>query len=111
MGESSLAQIHPITSEPIHRTIPLLVARLVHHNDQIEEIRDHQREISTARSESDMRIEILEQELETVRSRAEASEARLQQSEVDIRELMAHIRTFCILLYGIEVTMLTWFYG
>ncbi|GJX54764.1 hypothetical protein Tco_0283133 [Tanacetum coccineum] len=41
MGESSLAHIHPITSEPIHRTIPLLVARLVHHDEQIEEIRDH----------------------------------------------------------------------
>ncbi|GJT90920.1 hypothetical protein Tco_1079765 [Tanacetum coccineum] len=58
MGESSPAQIHPIT----------------------------------ARSESDVRIEILEQEFETVRSRAEASEARLQQSEADIRELMAHIK-------------------
>ncbi|GJV59158.1 reverse transcriptase domain-containing protein [Tanacetum coccineum] len=81
MAESSSAQIHPITGEPIHRTIPLLVARLVHHDDQIEEIRDHQREILAARSESDMRIKILEQDLETVRSRAEASEARLQQNE------------------------------
>ncbi|GJV05092.1 hypothetical protein Tco_1338661 [Tanacetum coccineum] len=60
MGEHSSAEIHPITSEPIHRTIPLLVARLVCHNDQIEEIRDHQREISIGRSESDVRIEILE---------------------------------------------------
>ncbi|GKB50219.1 hypothetical protein Tco_0900972 [Tanacetum coccineum] len=92
MGENSLAQIHPIISEPIHHTIPLLVARLVHHDDQTEEIRNHQREILAARSESDVRIEILEQELETVRSRAEASEAQLQQSEADMRELMAHIR-------------------
>ncbi|GKG46015.1 hypothetical protein Tco_0498461, partial [Tanacetum coccineum] len=75
MGESSSAQIHLITGEPIHHTIPLLVARLVHHDDQIEEIRDHQREILAARSEFDMRIKLLEQELETVHSRAEASEA------------------------------------
>ncbi|GKE99350.1 hypothetical protein Tco_0022701 [Tanacetum coccineum] len=60
MGEHSSAEIHPITSEPIHRTIPLLVTRLVCHNDQIEEIRDHQREISIGRSESDVRIKILE---------------------------------------------------
>ncbi|GKC29636.1 hypothetical protein Tco_1036930 [Tanacetum coccineum] len=46
-GESSSAQIHPITSEPIHRTIHLLVAILVRHDDQIEEIRYHQREILT----------------------------------------------------------------
>ncbi|GJW36805.1 retrovirus-related pol polyprotein from transposon TNT 1-94 [Tanacetum coccineum] len=51
-----------------------------------------EREIPTAKSESDVRIEILEQELETMRSRAEASESRLQQNEAIIRELMAHIR-------------------
>ncbi|GKE57818.1 hypothetical protein Tco_1497003 [Tanacetum coccineum] len=50
--------------------------RLVLNDGQIEEIHDHQREISAARSEFDERIEILEQELETVHSRAEASEAR-----------------------------------
>ncbi|GJZ78951.1 hypothetical protein Tco_0643788 [Tanacetum coccineum] len=59
MRESSSAQMHLITGEPIHRTIPLLVARLVRHDGQIEEIRDHQREIPAARSESDDRIEIL----------------------------------------------------
>nr|GEW89810.1 hypothetical protein [Tanacetum cinerariifolium] len=34
----------------------------------IEEIRDHQREITAASSESDVRIEIMEQELKTMRS-------------------------------------------
>ncbi|GJT01562.1 ribonuclease H-like domain-containing protein [Tanacetum coccineum] len=91
MGESSSAQIHLITGEPIHRTIPLLVARLVRHDDQIEEICNHQGEISATRSEYDVRIEILEQELETVHSIAEAFEARVQQSEAGIRELMTHI--------------------
>ncbi|GJX35253.1 hypothetical protein Tco_0246810 [Tanacetum coccineum] len=76
IGEGSLAQIHPITDEPIHHTILLLVPRLVLYDGQIEEIHDHQREISAARSEFDERIEILEQELETVHSRVEASEAQ-----------------------------------
>nr|GEW97879.1 reverse transcriptase domain-containing protein [Tanacetum cinerariifolium] len=79
MGESSSAQMHPIIGEPIHCTIALLVARLVHHDGQIEEIRDHQKEISAVRSESNDRIEILEQELETVHSRVEASEPRLHE--------------------------------
>ncbi|GJX38245.1 reverse transcriptase domain-containing protein [Tanacetum coccineum] len=58
----------------------------------MKEIRDHKREILAARSESDVRIKILEQELETMRSIVEAFKARLQQNEADIRELMAHIR-------------------
>ncbi|GJW01862.1 hypothetical protein Tco_1560718 [Tanacetum coccineum] len=37
IGESFSTQIHPIISEPIHRTIPLLVARLVRHDGLIEE--------------------------------------------------------------------------
>nr|GEX63485.1 hypothetical protein [Tanacetum cinerariifolium] len=57
---------------------------------RIEEIRYHQKEILMERSESDERIEILEQELETMRSRAEASDTRLHHSEVDMRELMGN---------------------
>ncbi|GKG39505.1 hypothetical protein Tco_0463650, partial [Tanacetum coccineum] len=53
MEEGSLSQIHPITSEPIHRTIPLLVARLTRLDGQIEEIHAHQREVSVARIELD----------------------------------------------------------
>ncbi|GKB64261.1 reverse transcriptase domain-containing protein [Tanacetum coccineum] len=90
--ESSSAQIHPITGEPIHHTIPLPVARLTRHDGQIKGIRNHQREISVARSESDERIETLEQEVETLRGRAEDSEARLQQCQTNMRELKAHIR-------------------
>ncbi|GKD12059.1 hypothetical protein Tco_1196466, partial [Tanacetum coccineum] len=37
IGESFSTQIHPIISEPIHRTIPLLVARLVRHDGLVEE--------------------------------------------------------------------------
>ncbi|GKC48324.1 hypothetical protein Tco_1066046 [Tanacetum coccineum] len=92
IGESSSDQIHPIISEPIHHTIPLLVARLVLYDCQIEGIRDHMRDILVARSDSDERIETLEQEVKTLRSRAEYSEARFQQCEADILELRAHIK-------------------
>ncbi|GJR66516.1 hypothetical protein Tco_0012581 [Tanacetum coccineum] len=92
IGKSSSAQIRPITGEPIHRTIPLPVVRLVRHDGQIEGIRDHLREISVARSEFDERIETLEQEVETLCGRADYSEAWLQQCEADMRKLRAHIR-------------------
>ncbi|GJX83631.1 hypothetical protein Tco_0333112 [Tanacetum coccineum] len=69
MEEGPLAQIHPITGEPIHRTIPLLVARLVRLDRQIEEIHDHQREVSVAR------VETSEQEIEALRARAATAEA------------------------------------
>ncbi|GKA79789.1 hypothetical protein Tco_0786385 [Tanacetum coccineum] len=114
IGESSSARIHLITSQPIHRTIPLLVARLIRHDGQIMKIYDHQREISV------MRVEALEEEVEIWRDRAETAEqraedlhetlertrdevhehqvrhedieARMQQYETDMRELRAHIR-------------------
>nr|GEZ66113.1 hypothetical protein [Tanacetum cinerariifolium] len=71
MEEGPLAQIHPITGEPIHRTIPLLVARLVHLDRQIEENNDHQREVSVAR------VETSEQEIEALRARAASAEAHI----------------------------------
>ncbi|GKE33191.1 hypothetical protein Tco_1452513, partial [Tanacetum coccineum] len=57
-------------SEPIHRTIPLLVARLVCLNGQIEEIHDHEREVLVARIESD------EHEIETLLARTMWVEAQ-----------------------------------
>nr|GEY58809.1 hypothetical protein [Tanacetum cinerariifolium] len=54
---------------------------------RIEGIRDHQREIVVARSESDERIETLEQEVETLRVKVKDAEARLQKCEADMREL------------------------
>ncbi|GKG33099.1 hypothetical protein Tco_0430609, partial [Tanacetum coccineum] len=50
------------------------------------------RDILVARSDSDERIETLEQEVKTLRGRAEYSEARLQQCENDMLELKAHIK-------------------
>nr|GEW20177.1 hypothetical protein [Tanacetum cinerariifolium] len=71
MEEGSLAQIQSITGDPIHYTIPLIVVRLFCHDGQIEEIRDHQREVSVARIESD------EQETKTLRARAMWVEAQV----------------------------------
>nr|GEW36297.1 hypothetical protein [Tanacetum cinerariifolium]GEW56577.1 hypothetical protein [Tanacetum cinerariifolium] len=71
MEEGPLAQIHSITGEPIHRTIPLLMARLVHLDRQIEKNHDHQREVSVAR------VETSEQEIEALRARATSAEAHV----------------------------------
>ncbi|GKG08323.1 hypothetical protein Tco_0334155, partial [Tanacetum coccineum] len=67
----ALAQILLITSEPIHCIIPLLVARLVRLDGHIEDIHDHQREVSVARIESD------EQEIENMRTRVRCVEAQV----------------------------------
>nr|GEV74416.1 RNA-directed DNA polymerase, eukaryota [Tanacetum cinerariifolium] len=71
MEEGPLAQIHPITDEPIHRTIPLLVARLVHLDRQIEKNHVHQRKVSVAR------VTTSEQEIEALRARAARAKANV----------------------------------
>ncbi|GKA92874.1 hypothetical protein Tco_0814799 [Tanacetum coccineum] len=51
IGESSTAaHILLVTGEPIHHTIPLLVARLARHKGRIEEIHDHLEEIPLERN-------------------------------------------------------------
>ncbi|GJT85919.1 hypothetical protein Tco_1067636 [Tanacetum coccineum] len=55
---STAAHILLVTGEPIHHTIPLLVARLVRHEGRIKEIHDHLEEIPLER------VETVEQELE-----------------------------------------------
>nr|GEZ14195.1 hypothetical protein [Tanacetum cinerariifolium] len=103
-----------MTVESVHHIVPLLVARLIHHEGLNEEIHDHLREVSLER------IETLKHEVEILRNRAKVAEqqtedlqdalgrareeivkhqichedyeARLQQSEFIERELRAHIR-------------------
>ncbi|GKC90567.1 hypothetical protein Tco_1151216 [Tanacetum coccineum] len=70
--ESTSTQIHPVTGEPIHCTIPLFVARLVYHDDEIMKIYDHQQEISL------VRVEALEKEVKIWQDRAETSEQRVE---------------------------------
>ncbi|GKB20735.1 hypothetical protein Tco_0854658 [Tanacetum coccineum] len=41
LEESSLAHVLPVTGEPVYHTVPLLAARLIHHEGQIKEIHDH----------------------------------------------------------------------
>ncbi|GJX94480.1 hypothetical protein Tco_0349066 [Tanacetum coccineum] len=62
------APIVPVTGEPDQHTIPLLVARLVHHKDRIHDIHDHLEEIPLERFESmEHELEILrEQEVDTL---------------------------------------------
>ncbi|GJT76740.1 hypothetical protein Tco_1043465 [Tanacetum coccineum] len=56
------ALIHPITEEPIHRTIPLLIARLARHDRWVEEIQDDVHDLSF------MRVHELEHENEALRT-------------------------------------------
>ena len=52
LGESSSmasARVLPVTQEPIHRTIPLLIARLVRHEDRLDRVCDHLHEIPLSR--------------------------------------------------------------
>ncbi|GJZ64410.1 hypothetical protein Tco_0620831 [Tanacetum coccineum] len=58
--------------EPIQHTIPLLLARLVHHEDQIYEIQDHLEEIPLERDE------LMEHELEVLHARDENAEQEVE---------------------------------
>nr|GEZ07095.1 hypothetical protein [Tanacetum cinerariifolium] len=61
LGESfTVAPTLPVTSEHIPHTIPLLAARLVRHEDQIYEVKEHLKELSFKRVESmALELEIL----------------------------------------------------
>ncbi|GKB61241.1 hypothetical protein Tco_0917427 [Tanacetum coccineum] len=116
-SEEIVNETHTKTIAPtrlFHHTVSLVVARLISHERLIEEIHEHLREVLLER------IETLEQEVETMRDRAEIAEqrtkdlqdalwrardeivehqvchedtkARLQQSKASMIELKAHIR-------------------
>ncbi|GKF93339.1 hypothetical protein Tco_0280058, partial [Tanacetum coccineum] len=65
---SSAAQVHPVTGEPIHRTIPLILARLVCHDDTIDRLCDQLEEISL-----DM-MEVIEHDVEALQARVDVVE-------------------------------------
>ncbi|GJS56977.1 hypothetical protein Tco_0651761 [Tanacetum coccineum] len=65
---STAAHILLVTSEPIHRTIPLLVARIVCHEDQIHEMQDHLEELPVER------FEAMEQDIEGLHGRIKATQ-------------------------------------
>ncbi|GJW86454.1 hypothetical protein Tco_0161794 [Tanacetum coccineum] len=48
----SISHVPLVIGEPIHHTIPLLVARLIRHEDQIERIQDHLKDLLLKRVES-----------------------------------------------------------
>ncbi|GKD27251.1 hypothetical protein Tco_1233465, partial [Tanacetum coccineum] len=67
-GESSSpAHVHLVTSEPIHRTIRLILARLVRHDDTIDQLCDQLEEISLDR------IELIEHDVEALLARVDAT--------------------------------------
>ncbi|GJR22433.1 hypothetical protein Tco_0970960 [Tanacetum coccineum] len=113
--ESSTApHILPVTGEPIQHTIPLLVARIVRHEDQIHETQDHLEELPLKRFEAmEQDIEGLrddmmtsQKDVETLQTtlwiaherisdmeiRLEETKTRLQESEVREIRLSARMR-------------------
>ncbi|GJQ94690.1 putative reverse transcriptase domain-containing protein [Tanacetum coccineum] len=80
-GESSTAaHVLPVTSELIHRTIPLLVARMVRHERQIHEMEDHMEELLLER------FEAMKQDIEGLRDdMASSYEAKRAQLDACIR--------------------------
>ncbi|GJZ40904.1 hypothetical protein Tco_0587790 [Tanacetum coccineum] len=79
MKEGCSTQIQPINSEPIHRIVPLLVARHVRIDRQIEEIPDHQREAQVAVLRGLLRISRVR--IADLEFWAEDAEDRLEQCE------------------------------
>ncbi|GJX67729.1 hypothetical protein Tco_0303456 [Tanacetum coccineum] len=73
LGESFAASyILPVMGEPIQHTIPLLMVRLVCHEDQIYEIQEHLEELPLERVES------MEHELEVLCARAEIAKQEVE---------------------------------
>ncbi|GJU76237.1 hypothetical protein Tco_1273307 [Tanacetum coccineum] len=67
---SSAAQTHPVTGEPIHRTIPLILARLVRHDDMIDRLCDQFQDMSLDR------MWMIEYDVETLEARVDVAELR-----------------------------------
>ncbi|GJX46995.1 ALP1-like protein [Tanacetum coccineum] len=87
---SSAAQTHPVTGEPIHRTIPLILARLARHDDMIEQLYDQFQDMSLDR------MGMIEYDMETLHSRVDVAELRveiLQLALADAREEIMELRT------------------
>ncbi|GJQ99570.1 hypothetical protein Tco_0522555 [Tanacetum coccineum] len=64
----SAALVHPVTGEPIHRTIPLILARLVHYDDTIDRLCDLLEDMSLDR------MEVIEHDVEALQARIDVTE-------------------------------------
>ncbi|GJV56555.1 putative reverse transcriptase domain-containing protein [Tanacetum coccineum] len=87
---SSAAQTHPVTGESIHRTIPLILARLARHDDMIEQLYDQFQDMSLDR------MGMIEYDMETLHARVDVAELRveiLQLALADAREEIMELRT------------------
>ncbi|GKF90887.1 hypothetical protein Tco_0274588 [Tanacetum coccineum] len=87
---SSAAQTHRVTDEPIHHTIPLILARLARHDDMIDQL---------CNQFQDMSLDIMgmiEYDMETLHARVDVAELRaeiLQLGLANAREEIMELRT------------------
>nr|GEX49912.1 hypothetical protein [Tanacetum cinerariifolium] len=65
---SSAAQVHPVIDDPINRTISLILARLVRHDDTIDRFCDQIKDISLDR------MEMIEHDVEALQARVDVAE-------------------------------------
>nr|GEX54462.1 hypothetical protein [Tanacetum cinerariifolium] len=64
---SFAAQVHPVTDDPINRTISLILARLVHHDDTIDRFCDQLKDMSLDR------MEMIEHDVEALQARVDVA--------------------------------------
>nr|GEV68515.1 hypothetical protein [Tanacetum cinerariifolium] len=90
----STTHIFSVTGETIHRTIPLLVARLNRHEDQIHEMQDHLKELSLEKFKAMKQdkkglygsIEATQQDVKTLRDTLQVSRERITYLEIRLED-------------------------
>jgi hypothetical protein len=87
LGEGSSAVL-PVTGEPIHHTIPLLAARLVRHEDRLDEL------LSVIEDISLERIKIMQEEVENLVVHRTTLETVFEMMGTEIEEAQATITEF-----------------
>ncbi|GJW57712.1 mutator type transposase [Tanacetum coccineum] len=86
IGESSsAAQVHPVTGEPICRTIPLILARLVRDDDTIDRLCDQLEEMFLDR------MEVIEHDVEALQARVDDAEQKADILQFALEDAWAEI--------------------
>nr|GEV91325.1 hypothetical protein [Tanacetum cinerariifolium] len=97
---SSAAQVHPVIGDPIHRTIPLILARLVRHDDTIDRLCDQFEEMSLDR------MEMIEHDVEALQARVVVVEQRPDILQLALEDAWAEIFELQTLLKDSEARLL-----
>ncbi|GJQ97781.1 retrovirus-related pol polyprotein from transposon TNT 1-94 [Tanacetum coccineum] len=66
------AQTHPVTGEPIHRTIPLILVKLARHDDMIDQLCNQFQDMSLDR------MGMIEYDMKTLQARVDVAELRAE---------------------------------